>query len=482
MLFTYRLEAEYNKNMGFLVIIIFGIIFYFSSLNYYFSQDDFIHLYSSNASNLLEFLNFFNPFAKFPDIFFFRPLGTQVYFFLNKSLFGLNPLIFHLESLLLHIVNGLLFFVIVKKIWKSQQIAILASFLYTISAAHFLSLFYISAFQQILRTSFSFLSILFFIKYQESLKVKNLIFSLTAFVAALLSKETSIMIPFLFLPLEVLRTSELVVTLAKKIFKVSMPFLAILGIYFLIRIPGFQSIFNEGEYAATTSLFSILQNLKWYLIWTFGLPEILATYPSLKFASLWQFANDFKYADSILIAFGIFAVSLIIIIFRNATTLKNYSKILAIAALFLFPLLPVLVLSQHRYPQYLDLSHLGLFPFVASLCVPFFSGKKFTKLVLIISFTCLQFLSIKLTEATHWATHRADVAQYYAEVFSKNYTNQEGVVFTGDYNQLNQVSVALGKNYGIYVWSNNSLKNVEYRNITTKMEDFNKLLIPITKF
>ena len=71
------------KHWRYGLIIIIGILFYFPIFYYGFSQDDFIHLSASRVNSIGEVLNFFNPFARFPDIFFFRPLATQFWFFIN---------------------------------------------------------------------------------------------------------------------------------------------------------------------------------------------------------------------------------------------------------------------------------------------------------------------------------------------------------------------------------------------------------------
>src|ERR1035437_7535636 len=125
-----------------IVLTVAAIVAYYPSLFYGFSQDDFIHLYSSKANNFGDFINFFNPYHHYPDIFFYRPLTTQFYFFINNLIFGLNPLPYHIEGLILHIINSILFFLLINKIFKNRQIGFICAFLYSISAAHFLSLYY----------------------------------------------------------------------------------------------------------------------------------------------------------------------------------------------------------------------------------------------------------------------------------------------------------------------------------------------------
>src|SRR3990167_4394159 len=85
-----------------IVLTIFGTLVYLPSIKYGFSQDDFIHIAASRVSSFAGAIGFFNPLAKFPDIFFYRPLSTQLYFFTNDKLFNLSTFVLHSQGLLFH--------------------------------------------------------------------------------------------------------------------------------------------------------------------------------------------------------------------------------------------------------------------------------------------------------------------------------------------------------------------------------------------
>lgn len=463
------------------IIVLTGIIAYLPSLKYGFSQDDFIHLYSSKAANLSEFLNFFNPFYHFPDIFFYRPLTTQVYFFLNHTLFGLNPLPFHLEGLALHAVNSILFYILIKKIWLDEKVAFISALFYSFSAAHFLSLYYISAFQETGRMFFILLSFLMFLKFQELKKKLIYIFSLLAFSASFLSKETSLIMPLLFIPLQILtRKEQKVLVVIKKNLKLIAPFLIIIFIYVAVRLAGFQSIFNEGSYNITFALPEVVQNLKWYIIWSFGLPEVLSSYPSLKPASLIQFSKDLPYGF-LLILFSFFIVlisSILIYQLKHLTKRVLFSSL----AFFLISLGPVLILSGHRYPQYLDLAFIGFLPILSWLFLQPKGLQKVLGIAGIIFFISLQFLSINLSEQTHWTTHRAKVTAFYYEEFQKKYPvlpNNSNVVFVGTKETLYQLSLALAQKYALLVWYPNSVKSVKFREHVPLNQE-STIIFPVT--
>lgn len=434
------------KKYLWILIVLAGSI-YLPSLQFGFSQDDFIHLSASHANSVGEFLNFFNPNAHFSDIFFYRPLTTQVWFFINQSLFGLNPLPFHLEALFLHIINGILFYLIVRKVFKSERVALISAVLYTLSVAHFLSLYYISSFQEIGKTFFIFLSILLFPRY--------LILSVLAFVAALLSKETAIVLPFLLITLDYLK-------LKKLNFKKAIPFFLVAFVYVVVRLFGFQTIFGQGDYHLTSSISEVFQNLKWYVIWSFGLPEILDSYPSLVSMPA-QFIKDYSLGGSIIGFVGLFIATLIVILTKMGVHRSSFKMrtILPALVFIIFSLAPVLILHEHKYPQYLDSAFLMIIPSFVWILLK----NRWIGALGITTYIIVQFLSLSLSVQTHWATHRAEVADYYHQQLAEKMKGAKepvGVVFVGDTNKLSEVSVALAHNYALEVWFPGKVSSVSY--------------------
>lgn len=446
-----------------LFVIIPGLVVYFSSLKYGFSQDDFIFLYISKVNNLMEFLNFFNPLAKFPDLFFYRPLTTQVYFSLNQNLFGLNPLPFRIEALILHLINAVLFYFVVKKVWKDEKVALLSSGLYSLSAVHFLSLFYIAAFQQIGATFFVLLSTLAFFAYRDGKKKGYYLLSLAAFVGALFSKETSLILPLLLLFLEFLRREkEKIILVSKDTFRKLVPYFLIIPGYLILRWVGFQSTFGEGSYNFDFSLSAIFQNIKWYILWVFGLPEVLSSYPSLKPQSLILFSQDFVLGKYILVLFFIVAGCMILLFKGSQLSAKS---ILLSCSIFFSSIISVLFLKDHRYPHYLDLPLLAVIPLIVIVFTKTTSFYKYVGMGGLLAFILLQIFSLKLSETYHWTTHRAKVAENYRGSFLKQYPNiTEGstIIFVGSQKATRELSFALAQKYALMVWYPGKTKEVWY--------------------
>lgn len=448
--------------MKYLIIIpILAILAYLSSLKYYFSQDDFIHLSASKISSFPEFLNFFNPFYQFPDMFFYRPLSTQAYFFINQSLFGLNPLPFRIEAIIIHAINSWLFYLIIKHVWKNQKVALLSGIFYGVSAVHFLSIFYISGFQEVIRAFFIFLSILFFFKFKDTQKPQAFIGSMLCFIAALLCKENSLVLPALLPILEIMRKNSSLKETFRDNIKLVIPFLVISVAYLVFRIISIQTVFEKGGYNASFSILDISQNLKWYLLWSFGLPEVLSTYPSLKPDSLIQFGKDLRFGNLVLILASIFTL---IVLFLSVTC-RFSKKLLTFSALiFLVSISPALILQGHRYPYYLNVSLLGFLP-ILSLILNQKGFKNILATAGIIIFIALQFFSLALSEDSHWTTHRSEVAEFYNQNFTKDYPTlpeNSTVIFVGEGNIPKELSVTLAYHYSLSLWYPGKIKEVKY--------------------
>lgn len=461
-------------------IVLAIILFYFPIFFYGFSQDDFIHQYSSQAKNFGEVLNFFNPFAHFPDIFFYRPLTTQFYFFINNLLFGFNPIPFRTEALAVHLLNSFLVYKLVLKLDNKRPIAILSSLFYGISAIHFLSLFYISSFQQIGRAFFMLSSMILFLKFLEDKKKLFYTGSLLTFVLALLSKETSIVLPFL---LAVLIFFKLEKSSYKNALLQTLPFFAVAGIFLLIRLSGFNSVFNEGAYSFQIDIKTFYNNLKWYLLWIFGLPEIISTYPSLGPASIKMFARDYQLSLPILVSLAILISSLL----AGFWKFKGIDqKQLWFTFFFcLVSIAPVLFLNGHRYPQYLDLPLVVLLPLLATVILFDFKKRWILSICLIASFLALQFFSLRLSQQIHWTTHRSKVATHYKNILDpkmQSISKPTIIYFTGTDQALKELSVAIAIGYGLKDWYGDKIERVLYVNNQENFKPTGNYLIQLVDF
>lgn len=231
------LRKKVSKNRIILmisVIIILGFISYINVYDNSFVWDD---------EFLIQKNIFIQDFQYLPEIFsssstagaggidnFYRPLQlvmySLVYQFFGMSLFG-----FHFLNVLIHVSSGVLLFILIRKIFKIDLLAFLTSLLWVIHPVHTEAITYISGTADPLSVLFALGSFIFYINFRESEKSKCLVFSGVFFVLAILSKETMIILPLLFILYEFISDKNNL-----KGFKKAIPFFAISFGYFISRI------------------------------------------------------------------------------------------------------------------------------------------------------------------------------------------------------------------------------------------------------
>lgn len=128
----------------------------------------------------------------------YRPLQVLSYE-LDYKLWGLNPAGFHLTSIFLHILNSFLLYLFFRAI-STAAIARAVSVLFAVHPVNTSVVAYISGRADILAVLFILLSILFFQKFNLSGAKKNYAVSLLCAAAALLCRESALILPlFIFL-------------------------------------------------------------------------------------------------------------------------------------------------------------------------------------------------------------------------------------------------------------------------------------------
>lgn len=128
--------------------------------------------------------------------FFYRP-GTKIYFLLMFPLFWLNQVIYHAVSILLHFIVVLLLYFLARKIFKNDLLAAASSFIFLISSGYLEIVLWISSTGHLFNAIFILLSLLTFIKWDESKRVIFIILSVLFAIISLTFYEIGIITPFL---------------------------------------------------------------------------------------------------------------------------------------------------------------------------------------------------------------------------------------------------------------------------------------------
>lgn len=334
------------------------------SLFGFFTNDDFFHFITSRAYDLKDFSNFFNlyyPATGFPN---YRPLATQVFYFLDWKFFNLNPLPMHILLFILFFGIIILVYKIAKELTKNDKAAILATALYAVSATHFGQLYFLAT-QEIIFGFFFFLTAWLFIKYLGEGKTGFLVYTFVGFLLTLASKEPAITLPFvlgliyLFVKLRDRKRIEI-----RKVIAVLGPFFVILAGYLYMRL--FHYGFAKGDsYLWAFVPRRIINSLGWYALWSLNLPEMLVDFvgPGLKFNP-----NLFNYwSNQIIPILTLFVSQLILIFFLLVKGFRKQFKLHKALFIFLFSavwfvgtLVPVLFLPIHKFTFYLTVPLFGL--------------------------------------------------------------------------------------------------------------------------
>lgn len=198
-----------NKYIACAVIAAFSLISYCNSFTVPFVLDDF-----GSISNNYAIQKLFD----FPALWQFYANRIVLYFTLSINYFihdnGVEG--YHITNLLIHIFNGILFFMILKKIlslpyFKGKllskyiySIPVIAAVLFVCHPMQMNAVTYIIQRTASLAAMFYMLAILFFINYRVEDKLYQLLLTFLFTVIAMFTKENTITIPFMLLFIELL--------------------------------------------------------------------------------------------------------------------------------------------------------------------------------------------------------------------------------------------------------------------------------------
>ncbi len=440
-----------SKNKLIFLLTLAAFIAYGTSLRYGFSQDDWFHLSISHATNFSQFINFFNPTSV--TWIFFRPLSTQLPYWLAMCFFPLStaPYFMHAVMLIIHIINAYLVVHIARK-YLRDQFAVFLGIVYALSTLHFLSLFYIGAIQQLISTLFSLLAIALFTRQRTP---SQWILGLLT-LGALLSKELALRLPLILLVLSYLKDRKFYPTLTRVVGPIIVTLLYLSMRYLL----GTQL---ASEYDLVFSLGTALATLMWYGLFLLGFPERLLSYGlSLGKINFSGFIVESGPTAWLVVLSA--SIILYLCFKRFYASFKSHSlwSDLVFPGLAVLSLTPVLFLPTHRYPHYLDLAILFVGIWLLQELSKFNWPARLT-----FGFVCLGMLAgIGIEARTHWTIQRSIVSRQISQEIlqSGQCSDPAGIVFRGTSVELRELSYALSNENGPRVICQNPALQVYYKN------------------
>ncbi len=137
---------------------------------------------------------------------------------IDYRLWGLQQFGFHLTNLLIHIANAIAIYFLLRRLQESTGVAAAASLLWALHPVQVESVAWISERKNVLSTLFFLLAFLVYLRHSERPHWRRYLLLLVVYLAALLSKVNTIVLPALFLTHEVvvrgrLRVRDVALTL-----------------------------------------------------------------------------------------------------------------------------------------------------------------------------------------------------------------------------------------------------------------------------
>lgn len=398
-----------------LVLVVFS-----TSLFNFFSMDDWFHLRLIQINSWQEFFNFFSFKETAQSAAFYRPIGTQLFFFVFYKLFELNSIFYFGFELMLFglIIWNLIKFL--KELKFDQKTIWIATLIYGFSASNFSRINLMSC-QELFLGLFGLLTLRFWVK-------KNWWWTIF-FILTLMSKETAIILGGLMLLVD----WKLKENPFKKIKEYGV--VGVISIiYLILRFKIFNTVGGD-SYIWDFSIKKALNTTMWYGFWSMGIPEFMVDYVGSGFKILPRFFSDFGiWAKIFLGEIGILFLSIIGLKITEIKLLKKASKEIIFGVIFFgISLLPVIFLPWHKFSHALTLPLIGVAIILGKIYQ--LNKNKFLKFLFLISFLILNLSTIYNLNQRHYSVTRGIISQKVFEYFEQNYSKypeNKSFVFIND--------------------------------------------------
>jgi 4-amino-4-deoxy-L-arabinose transferase-like glycosyltransferase len=428
-----------SKKIPLLLLAILTVAFiqFHSSFFAFFTHDDFFLLNISRANSLKQFLMFFDPIHSPRGLGMYRPLAMQSFYLLAWKIFDLNPFGMHLISFLTFFVIIYLVYKLAFLLFGNRNLGLIASFLYATSATHFVHLYFLGVYQELLMTAFFLALIILYADYLQKGKLKYYLLAFISFLLSLLSKETAVVAPLVFaIVYFYLKHKDRVKISTKKFVHSLVPLALLLSVYFYIRFTYFG--FPQGDSYVWQVSPRLLNTLFWYVAWSFAIPEYLIDFvgPGFKINFLQlKYWMPYLIPLAILVLIQIGIVSWLVVGKITKKSKQTYRLLAFCLAWFMATLLPVLFLPLHKFTYYLTLPLVGVSFAIAFLLLG--SKKRLLTGVFLVFWFFSNLITTNLTSKTHWVVGGATASKNLFDYLTLNNITSGELVFYNRSEDLN---------------------------------------------
>ena len=208
---------EFISKYAIFILLFFTFLVHSQSLSFGFTGFDDDFLIYKNLKNLHDFSNIINVFTNNSFLTvkvygFYRPLQTLSFMF-DTWIGNGNPLVYHFINLLLHCLTTFSVFILFKKLKNNILISFSIALIFSIHPIFTHAVCWLPSRGDLLLGLFGILSFIYFIRYFEEKKSSNYFLHLIYFLLSILSKESALVLPFLYIIYFILTNNNI-----KKIF------------------------------------------------------------------------------------------------------------------------------------------------------------------------------------------------------------------------------------------------------------------------
>lgn len=449
----------------FLLFAIAIFLIYLKSVFFKFTYLDDSQLLLQRGQFLNNFANIYKSFQE-PVFYlsvkgstYYRPI-LNVFFILEYKLFGETFYPYHVFNIVIHLINTFLVYKLLLKLKIKNNVSIISALIFGVHPVLTQAVAWIPGVNDLLVGLFFLPSLLYLINFLEGNSLKDLFFYILFFALSLFTKESAILLIFVYAAMFFLIRNKKSV---KKFILVTIPPLILIVVFLYLRfkavgveVPKDYVLKSVGNDFAGGFLFNLGKIF---------FPVNLSVIPIL-------YQNNFFLGIS----------SLFILIATILFSLKKNIKLIIIgAAIFILSFIPTLVNPTPgekfvMFEQRLYIPLVGILVILAasSIYTRYFIGKKVYIVVLVI-FSLLAFVHLDSfrDQYAFWEN-----AKNIANVFPAVKANLAYVYFREGKvdNAKKLLRDLIGTKYEDYAYANLGIIETHEGNFDTAMEDFKKSL------
>lgn len=189
------------------VLILVPLLLFSKSLYYGFSPMDETWLITGNTAFLEDSSNPLKIFKNEIQGVYYRPLLVLT-FLVDYTLGGLNPFVYHLSNIMFHIFAVILLYKFLRHLKIEQKVAFVLSLLFAVHPMVIHAVTWVPGRNDALLCIFFLLSAIYLLKYLDDGKYIQIFLHFLFFLMAMLTKESAVALPLVFLSLYLLGSGK----------------------------------------------------------------------------------------------------------------------------------------------------------------------------------------------------------------------------------------------------------------------------------